>query len=44
VRRELDGLFVGDTGHQRRLLSPGGGGEDQGEKPSDEEFARHDPD
>ena len=43
VRRELNRPFVGHAGHQRRLLSRSGRGSDQGEKPSDEECAQHDP-
>jgi hypothetical protein len=44
VRRELDAALVGHAGHERRRLRPGGSGENQSEKPPDEEFARHDPD
>ena len=44
VRRELDAALVGDAGHERRRLRRCRGGEDQGEKPPDEEFAQHDPD
>ena len=43
VRSELDRPLVGHAGHQRRLLSRSGRGYDQGEKPSDEECAQHDP-
>ena len=42
VRRELDAALVADAGHQGRL-GRRGRGEHQGEKPSDEKFARHDP-
>ena len=43
VRGELNRPVVGDAGHQRRRLSRSGCGNDQSEKPSDEECAHHDP-
>ena len=44
VRGELDAALVGDAGHQRRRRRRGRRGEDQGEKPSDEQLADHDRD